>query len=221
MTSSIHDEMLGDMPAMRMAIGLHFKWYYHVTPMRNVAPIRKEGLLPKRDKTAPDIVKKYAGSSASNLICLNPLGADVVPPTVQVGPFACLAIVNEALPMRLSLDWSYGGAFGIAEVLRSENANRPASSIFVESGLSGDPISALSKLGWSPGRTDRQWSRRESFAAGWQRHWIVDSGDRYCQSSCDAESLARSRRVRVITGGYQCGRIGSALPQSSDVSGAR
>jgi hypothetical protein len=133
MTSSIHDEMLGDMPAMRMAIGLHFKWYYHVTPMRNVAPIRKEGLLPKRDKTAPDIVKKYAGSSASNLICLNPLGADVVPPTVQVGPFACLAIVNEALPMRLSLDWSYGGAFGIAEVLRSENANRPASSIFVES----------------------------------------------------------------------------------------
>ena len=31
----------------------------------------------------------------------------------------------------------------------------------------------------------------------------------------------RFHTARVITGGYQCGRIGSALPQSSDVSGAR
>jgi hypothetical protein len=146
MTASIHDEMLGDMPAMRMALGLHFKWYYHVTPIRNVASIRAQGLLPKRDKAALYIVMKYVGPSASNIVCLNPLGADSVPSTVQGGPFACLAIVNEALPRRLSLDWSYDGAFGIAEALRGESAQRPASSIFVESAKRWGSIVAYDAL---------------------------------------------------------------------------
>jgi len=133
MTRSVHDEMLSDMPAMRMALGGHFKWYYHVTPLRNVQSIRAQGLLPRPDKAPSEVVVKYVGRSASEIICLNPLGADVVPPTVQQGPFVCLAICRESLPRRIGLEWSYDGGFGIAEVLRAEDAARSAASIFVES----------------------------------------------------------------------------------------
>jgi hypothetical protein len=133
MTGSIHDEMLSDMPAMRMALGRHFKWYYHITPLTNVPSIRAQGLLPRPDKAASEVVVKYIGPSASKIICLNPLGANVVPPTVQQGPFVCLAICRESLPRRVGLDWSYDGGFGIAEVLRAEDGGRSAACIFVES----------------------------------------------------------------------------------------
>lgn len=147
---TIHDQILSDMPAMRMALGHQFQWYYHVTPLKNIASIRTEGLLPKRDKAAPDLVAKYVGETASDIICLNPLGADVVPQPVQGGLFACLAICREALPHRIGLDWSYDGGFEIAEVLKAENPARLASGIFVESikrwgsVIAYDPIPAAS-----------------------------------------------------------------------------
>ena len=133
-----------------MALGLHFKWYYHVTPVKNIPSIRESGLLPKADMVAPEVVVKYLGRTASEIICLNPLGADSTPPAVQEGPFACLAICREALPLRIGLDWSHGGGFGIAEVLRAEQPTRPANSIFVESAkrwgsiVGYDPIPAAS-----------------------------------------------------------------------------
>ena len=156
--NSIHDEMLSDMPAMRLTLGRHFKWYYHVTPIKNIASIRMQGLQPKPDMAAPEVVVKYAGQKASEIICLNPLGADAVPPPVQEGPFACLAICREALPFRIGLDWSHAGGFGIAEVLRTENSARPANSIFVEAAkrwgsiIAYDPIPATSLRAYRRGR---------------------------------------------------------------------
>src|ERR1700687_4080779 len=147
---TIHDQMMGDMPAMRLALGRHFKWYYHVSPVGNISSIRERGLLPKADMTAPEVVAKYIGRTAAAIICLNPLGADRTPPAVQEGQFACLAICREALPLRIGLDWSHAGGFGIAEVLRREQPARPANSIFVESAkrwgsiVAYDPIPAAS-----------------------------------------------------------------------------
>lgn len=128
----IHQQLLGAMPEMRRALGRHFKWFYHVTPLKNVESIRDTELRPGSDKAAPDLVKSVIGRDASKIICVNPLGADTVPPCVQGGPFACLAFRNEALPKRLSLDWSHDGGFGIAEVLRDADQSRDAAEIFVE-----------------------------------------------------------------------------------------
>lgn len=49
-TAEIDKQMLTEMPAMRTALVQHFTWYYHVTPLRNVASIRVGGLRPRRDK---------------------------------------------------------------------------------------------------------------------------------------------------------------------------
>lgn len=131
--SDIHDELLGDMPTMRRAIALRYKWYYHLTPSNNASGIRSRGLLPNRDKAPPPSVVKYLGDSAGSIICLNPLGTDIVPPAVQQRPFVCLALSIEALPPQLSLDWSYDSAFEIAEILRKDNPQQPADDIFLES----------------------------------------------------------------------------------------
>jgi hypothetical protein len=133
MARDIHEEMLVGMPAMRMALGRHFKWYYHLTPKVNLPSIRRTGLEPKGDSAPPHPVVKHVGVSAIKRVCLNPLGADTVPAVVQPGPFVCLAVVNEDLPFRLSLDWSYDGAFGIANVLLADNPDLAATEIFVQS----------------------------------------------------------------------------------------
>jgi hypothetical protein len=142
----IHDEMLRTMPQMRRAIALRYKWYYHVSPVLNADSIRKTGITTNQDKRAPPEVLKHVGPKGSRVICLNPLGADCVPPAVQQGPFICLAISTETLPHRIGVDWTYDGAVGIARVLRHEQPRRPADEIFVEavkrwgSMVSYDPI---------------------------------------------------------------------------------
>jgi hypothetical protein len=128
----IHNELLGDMLATRRAIALRYKWYYHLTPSDNASSIRDRGLLTGRDAPPPQSVVDYLGHPAGSIICLNPLGTDVVPRSVQQGPFVCLALSNETLPPRLSLDWSHSGGFKIAEVLRAENPQVTAAEIFLE-----------------------------------------------------------------------------------------
>jgi hypothetical protein len=142
----ILDETLGDMSSIRQAIALRFKWYYHVTPARNADSIRRKGIIPKSDAAPPDQALRHIGCDAGKIICLSPLGADCVPPTVQQGPFICLALSTETLPHKIGLDWSHDGAVGIARVLRNERPDRSADAIFVEavkrwgSMLSYEPI---------------------------------------------------------------------------------
>jgi hypothetical protein len=145
---TIHDEFFADMLGMRRALGLRFRWYYHVSPIGNADSIRQNGLVANVDKEAPSEVKKHLGNTCSKIICLNPLGSDVVPPAVQQRPYLCVAICREALPLRVGLDWSYDGAFGIAEGMRLREPGRNAGDIFAESAqrwgsvVSYDPITA-------------------------------------------------------------------------------
>jgi hypothetical protein len=130
--SNIHDEILSNMSIIRQAIAFRYKWYYHVTPSKNAENIRNKGLLTNRDKTPPTIIVDYIKPMAHEVICLSPLGADIVPPPVQGGPFICLAISTEYLPRTLTLDWSFSGAFELAEVLRHDAPERSAIDIFLE-----------------------------------------------------------------------------------------
>ncbi|MBZ9940151.1 hypothetical protein LB533_03430 [Mesorhizobium sp. BR1-1-13] len=132
MGSDILQETVDNPQAMRTAIGSRFKWYYHLTPIGNADDIRAQGLLPHSDANAPQQVLDAFGAHARKIVCVNPLGTDIVPPPVQSGPFICLAFENEALPRYVGLDWSYGTATEIAQVLRNEDPSKPAADIFVE-----------------------------------------------------------------------------------------
>lgn len=132
MTDDILAETLRDMQAMRLAIGTRYKWFYHVTPIGNVDGIRRQGLLPHSDASPPESVVRSIGQDAGKITCINPLGTDKVPPSVQRGPFVCLAFGNKALPNRLGLDWSYGGAVEIASVLRADEPSTQIADIFVK-----------------------------------------------------------------------------------------
>lgn len=131
-TADIHDEMLTDLPAMRLALGQRFYWFCHVTLLGSADRIRQDGLIPKDDSTSPEVVTRHLGDLARNRICFSPFGAKSVGPPVQQGTKVCLAIAREALPARVGLDWSFAGGFGIANELRRADAQRPSASIFVE-----------------------------------------------------------------------------------------
>lgn len=98
----IHDEMLSDIPAMRLALGRHYKWCYHVTPLRNVSSIRARGLEPRADMAPPAVVVEYLGETAKNIICLNPLGTDIVVMS-EVGQSEVLTSDRSDLALALAL----------------------------------------------------------------------------------------------------------------------
>lgn len=125
-------ETLRETSAIRMAIGRKHRWFCHITPFGNADSIRKTGLLPNADARPPEPVIEAFGPASSRIICVSPFGVDIVPPAVQEGPFICLAFRNEALPIRIGLDWSYDGAVGLARVLREERPTAPIGEIFVE-----------------------------------------------------------------------------------------
>jgi hypothetical protein len=81
----ILEEILRERAAMRQAIGTKYKWFCHVTPIGNVDGIRGQGLLPHADAPPPEPVVRVFGQDAGKIICINPLGADTVPPAVQTG----------------------------------------------------------------------------------------------------------------------------------------
>ncbi len=110
----ILERTLQRMGRMRRAIGQRYKWFYHLTPIGNVASIKTSGLKTNFDGYYPSpVVRELLGDRSEFITCVSPLGGDQVQPAVSKGPFACLAIVNEALPDRLGLDWSCVGAIGI------------------------------------------------------------------------------------------------------------
>lgn len=127
----INETILAHPVEMRRALGLRYRWFCHVTPLKNVTAIRRRGLEPRSDSAPPDIVRRYMGPNAANIICLCPLGADDVGPPVQDGTRVCLAIERDALPMRLGLDWSFGGTLQRAEDVARDNAGMSPVDVFL------------------------------------------------------------------------------------------
>lgn len=145
-SDNIDEKILREHAQMRIALAQRYRWFCHVTPVGNLVGIRRDGLQPRADKRAPELVVRHFGADASKIICLSPLGAQDVGPPVQQGISVCLAIENAALPARLGLDWSFDGAFGLPEVLRSDHPDWSVPLIFVTvvhrkgSVVSYDPI---------------------------------------------------------------------------------
>lgn len=143
---NIDEQILRDHAEMRTALGQRYRWFCHVTPIGNLVGIRRDGLQPRSDRAAPDIVVRQFGADASNIICLSPLGAQDVGPPVQQGNRVCLAIENTGLPERLGLDWSFDGTIGLPAVLRRDHPEWSVPLIFVTvvhrrgSVISYDPI---------------------------------------------------------------------------------
>src|SRR5688572_14169180 len=128
--ADVLEETLANWQEMRKAISFRFRWYYHVTPAGNFDSIREKGLITNQDKLADATVKKHLGADGGEIICLNPLGAKVVPPAVQQPPYIVLAVSLEGLPHRIGLDWSHDGAVGSAQSIHEWEPHRPIADVF-------------------------------------------------------------------------------------------
>ena len=130
--ANVYEETLANWQEMRKAISFRFRWYYHVTPAVNVNSIREKGLLTNPDKYADSVVREHMGEDGSKIICLNPLGAKVVPPAVQEPPYIVLAVDIQGLPHRIGLDWSHDGAVGCAQSIHEYEPQRLLTDVFIE-----------------------------------------------------------------------------------------
>jgi hypothetical protein len=98
-------EFLTNMPVVRTALVARFAAFLHSTPFANIDSIRAIGLEPRVDMRAPTDIMEVVGTSA--ILCLHPVGSQLIPGGTKSGSLMTLAIRNEDMPARLGLDWSY------------------------------------------------------------------------------------------------------------------
>jgi hypothetical protein len=130
-STGIQEEFFTDMNGMRDALGMAYKWFIHVTPLDRVQSICQRGLLPHADAATNDFVRRHIGG-CGEIVCFHPLGALMVPGGTAASPLVTLAIVRDDLPLRIGVDFSQMGAYGLAEELRKDRSERSAAEIFVE-----------------------------------------------------------------------------------------
>jgi hypothetical protein len=107
-------ELLSDMPAVHAALVSRYTWFIHAAPDVYIEGIRKHGLLPNRDAARPQYT--IDAGITGKLLCLYPLGASrQAPPaastlTLPMGQdpnFVTFAVIDENLPRRVGIDWSF------------------------------------------------------------------------------------------------------------------
>jgi len=130
-----HIDLLTDlMPAARRALASRFEWYSHVTWRCKEPGIRDSGLqchMPSETR-APQAIVDVLGEKAHKIACLHPFGAKLALfPERGENPLR-LAVHQSDLPTEIGLDWSYGGAFNLADLLHDADPTRETVGIFVE-----------------------------------------------------------------------------------------
>lgn len=130
-----HIDLLTDlMPEARRALANRFAWYSHVTWRCKEPDIRQSGLecrSPQEARARQEIVA-LLGERAHEIACLHPFGAKQKLYLDRGENPLRLAVHKEDLPSELGLDWSYDGAFNLADILHDADPARDPAGIFVE-----------------------------------------------------------------------------------------
>lgn len=110
-------------------------------------------------KGPPEVFAEVLGGlkrKADEIVCLRPIDSLDTRPKRNERQFR-LALRGADLPKLISLDWSYGGAIQLANILRQQNPNWRHSDVFVEvahrwgsfSSYDAIPASALRVQTWA------------------------------------------------------------------------
>ena len=143
MLSAANKELLTDagMASARAAIANARRWFVHVTSYDSVSEITRVGLRPTNPGLASgspvevdEDVAAAIGIGADEILCLMPMPSQDTRPKRDI-PQVAMAVDGSDLPMRIGVDWSYGGCLTLVDVLVRESPTSPLPSIFVEVAL--------------------------------------------------------------------------------------
>ena len=135
---AIHRELLtpDGMAAARRALINRFPWFVHVGNLADFESYQERGLRPQNPGMRPPPCFAEAirglGADPDNIVCFWPVAAYDARPRRPDGQRFQVALAGESLPALIGLDWSYGTAVEIAQVLRDEFPDAPFDWIFAE-----------------------------------------------------------------------------------------
>lgn len=120
------------MAAAHAALIARYAWYLHVSDAEHFESIQKGGLKPNNPGCAPHgLVTKYLGTKAHAILCLRPLATLDTTPGRSTSRFA-LAVDSAALPRLIGLDWSFGGVWALAKIIKNDAPQMSAEDVFCE-----------------------------------------------------------------------------------------
>jgi len=137
---SIVDEQLLTPKGMAHAhetLRTKYQWFVHIKPMRKFELIKQAGLQPRRQgcPTNVSVASAIGGlvASVDELIFLRPLGDGVLDSTPRRGEkMFAMAISADALPKVITVDWTFGGTWGLASIIKNYSPDIPNNIIFCE-----------------------------------------------------------------------------------------
>jgi hypothetical protein len=120
--ADIQEELLtaAGMAAARAALIAKYEWFIHIKPVRKFEMIENGGLQPRRQgcQTSPSVAAAISGN-VDEMIFFRPLGTIDSTPRRGEKVFV-MAIHRDALPTTVTLDWTYGGTWSLASIIKAD-----------------------------------------------------------------------------------------------------
>jgi hypothetical protein len=135
--SAVNEELLSPagMAAAHAALTARYPWFLHIKPVRKFDSIKKEGLRPRSQgcPTTPSVAAAIGNvvSNVDDMIFLRPIGSDDSTPRRGEKLFA-MAIPHDALPTIITIDWTFGGPWGLACIIKKDTPTLTNEETFCE-----------------------------------------------------------------------------------------
>jgi len=134
MLSPTHSELLTPigMAHAREAVIARNSWFLHVSGEHCFNGLKQSGILPHNPGKAIETdLAEAIGDNSGCIVCLRPIFTLDTTPKREHDQIV-LAISNSDLPLRVGIDWSYDGCWGLVDVLAHEAPHSISSNIFSE-----------------------------------------------------------------------------------------
>ncbi len=135
--STVDEELLtpAGMASAHAALTARYPWFLHIKPVRKFDSIKKEGLRPRSQgcPTNPSVAAAIgnAVSNVDEMIFLRPVATFDSTPRRGERLFA-MAIPRDALPRTITIDWTFGGTWGLACIIKRDTPALTNEEIFCE-----------------------------------------------------------------------------------------
>ncbi|MDA9440351.1 hypothetical protein XH98_14720 [Bradyrhizobium sp. CCBAU 51745] len=123
------------MNAAYAALTARYPWFLHIKPVRKFDRIKHQGLEPRSQGCPTNTtVSKAIGDLVKNvdeMIFFRPIGTFDSTPRRGEKMFMT-AISRSSLPEVITVDWTFGGTWGLASIIKKDTPSLSTDAIFCE-----------------------------------------------------------------------------------------
>ena len=136
---SVNEELLSatGMAAAHAALTAKYPWFLHIKPVAKFGKIKERGLIPGSQGYHGEERKIVAAAlrgrvaNIDEMIFLRPIGTSDSTPRRGDIMFK-MAIDRSELPATITMDWTFVGTFGLAEIIKNDTPTKTNASIFCD-----------------------------------------------------------------------------------------